>query len=167
MKPIFLACNVDLTHKSKDGRVVVSAEDVIPMWKSILQRKFVEVVDVDLSQSHLDTLLGSANSPGHGIICIKCTNKYRRLKREILALEENMTNAVSGIIKSTFETVAVTPTRAGQKRTCMQDSHVQDHPPAKKLHLPFPSQCSSDTATKSNSPSAVVSSMHHTVIISY
>ena len=142
----------------------MSTEDVVPMWKSILQRKFVEVVGVELSQSHLDTLLGSANSPGHGIICIKCT---KRLKREILALEENITNAVSGIIKSTFETVAVTPTRAGQKRTCMQDSHVQDHPPAKKLHLSFPSQCSSDTATKSNSPSAVVSSMHHTIIISY
>lgn len=142
----------------------MSAEDVVPMWKSILQRKFMEAVGVDLSQSQIDTLLGSANSPGHGIICIKCTNKYKRLKKEILALEENMTNAVGGIIKSTFETV--TPPRAGQKRTCMQDSHVQDHPPAKKLHLSFPSQCSSDTTTKSNSPSAVVSSMHHTIITS-
>ena len=157
MKPIFLACNVDLTHKSKDGRVVVSAEDVIPMWKSILQRKFVEVVGVELSQSHLDTLLGSANSPGHGIICIKCT-KYKRLKREILALEENTTNAVSGIIRSTFETVAVTPERAGQKRTCMQDSHIQDHSPAKKLHLSFPSRAPSMAYVTDCLPAIVLSS---------
>ena len=117
----------------------------------------MEVVGVELSQSHLDTLLGSANSPGHGIICIKCT-KYRRLKREILALEENTTNAVSGIIKSTFETVAVTPERAGQKRTCMQDSHIQDHSPAKKLHLSFPSRAPSMAYVTDCLPAIVLSS---------
>ena len=143
----------------------MSAEDVVPMWNSILQKKFLEVVGVALSQSQIDTLLGLAKSPGHGIICKNCANKYSRLKREILALEENMTKAINGIINSTFETVI--PARAGQKRTRMQDTHVTDHPPAKKLHLSIPPQCTSDTATKSDSPSAVVSSMHRTIILLY
>ena len=132
----------------------MSAEDVVPMWKSILQKKFLEVADAELSQSQIDVLLGSAKIPGHGIICIKCVNKYRRLKRELLTLEENMTKVIkSGIINGTSATA--TPARAGQKRTHMHDT--QDHPPAKKISLSFPSQCSSDTAA-SNSPSAVVSS---------
>ena len=84
MEPICLACNLDLTHKSKDRRILVSAEDVVPMWNSILQKKFLEVVGVALSQSQIDTLLGSAKSPGHGIICKNCANKYSRLKREML-----------------------------------------------------------------------------------
>ena len=133
----------------------MSAEDVVPIWKNTLQKKFLEIADVELTQSQIDALLGSAKSPGHGIICIKCVNKYRRLKREILALEDNMTKVIrSGIINST--NAIVPPARAGQKRTCMQDT--QDHPPAKKMHLSFPSQCSSDTATTSDSPLAVVSS---------
>lgn len=157
MEPICLACNVDLTHKSKDRRVLVSAEDVLPMWKSILHKKFLEVADAELSQSQIDVLLGSAKTSGHGIICIKCANKYRRLKREILVLEENMTKVIrSGIINSTSTSATVTPARAGQKRTHIQN--IQDHPPAKKMRLSFPSQCGSDTATISNSPSAIVSS---------
>lgn len=134
----------------------MSAEDVVPMWKSILQKKFLEVADAELSQSQIDTLLGSAKIPGHGIICIKCVNKYRRLKREILTLEENMTKVIrSGIINSTSATM--TSARAGQKRT-HNIQNTQDHPPAKKMCFSFSSQCSSDTATTSNSPSAVVSS---------
>ena len=139
-------------------------EDIVPMSNSILQTIFLEVIGVALSQSQIDTLLGSAKSPGHGIICKNYANKYRRLKREILALEENTTSTINGTINSTFETV--TPARAGQKRTCMQDTHVTDHPPAaKKLYLSIPPQCTSDTTTKSDSPSAVVSSMHHIIIL--
>ena len=134
----------------------MSAEDVVPMWKSVLQKKFLEVADVELSQSQIQALLGSAKSPGHGIVCVKCVNKYRRLKREIVALEENVAKVISsGVFNSTIATA--TPARAGQKRTYVQDT--QDHLPAKKMHLSFSSQCSSDTATTSNSPSAVVSSI--------
>ena len=78
------------------------------------------------------------------------------MKREIVALEENVAKVISSrVFNSTIATA--TPARAGQKRTYVQDT--QDHLSAKKMHLSFSSQCSSDTATTSNSPSAVVSSI--------
>ena len=44
--------------KSKDRSILVSAEDVIPMWKSILQKKFVEVAYMEVALSQIDAVLG-------------------------------------------------------------------------------------------------------------
>ena len=133
--PSCLTCGIDLRDKVKDRTVLVSAKDVVPLWKDILQKKLTELnPDAELSPSQIDAILESAKVEKHGLICKKCFNAYSRLHKELSTLGEKMTKVVSsGLI----DCVIVTSARVGQKRKPGQDT--QDQPPAKSLCHSFPS----------------------------
>ena len=64
-----LACGIDLKDRVRDMRVLVTANNMLPLWKEILTKKLSEFhPNTEKSSTELDVLLGSPNDAGHGLI---------------------------------------------------------------------------------------------------
>ena len=128
-------CGLNLTDiNTKDIRIVVNATDLIPLWEEILQMKLCELdPDATLSKPALQTILGTAKDPNHGLFCRKCFNSYNRYHKDCLSLLENMMKVLSkGILSEAISSAAKSTTFAGNKRS---RSHSHELPSSKRLYL--------------------------------
>ena len=83
--------------------ILVSANDVLPLWKEMLYKRLSELVpDAELSPEQLKILLGSSKDARHGLICKKCFNAYTRSNRDLLSLGEKMKTSIRNGLFSQF-----------------------------------------------------------------
>ena len=134
-----LACGLDLKNRAKDRRILVSANDVVPLWKEILLEKVSELgLCAEISPAQLEILLGKPRDSQHGLICRKCFNTYTRCNKDLLCLGEKMKTAIgNGLFSQLFMNSSSRPgsepdessmIHIGEKRSAM---HML--PPAKRF----------------------------------